>query len=208
MKVVPFFPNQTDNLHCLQSCIKSVLSYLEIPYQQEDVDTKTGFFGTMSWSPHSVNWLHEVGLNVSLISPFRYDELALRGEEYLKDFKGDTFFQKEKSEGQYNNLDKVIEASKVMIKNKLWINAKMSISELSTFLKEEKNIAIAKTVHEFLSGNAVAGTSHFVTVIKEYRPGEWLIHDPGLPPIERRKVNQVITNGLEIFGDIITVSKN
>lgn len=161
----------------------------------------------MSWLPHSVNWLYELGLNVKLISPFRYDELALRGEEYLRDFKGDTIFQKEKNEGQYNNLDKVKEACEVMVKNNLWVNSKMSISELSNFLNIADNVAIAKTVHEFLSGNAVAETSHFVTVMKEYKPGEWLIHDPGLPPIERRKVKQVIGNGLEIFGDIVTISK-
>lgn len=208
MKVVPFFPNQTDNLHCLQSCIESVLSYFEVLYSQKDVDLKTGFFGVMSWPPHSVNWLNELGLNVKLVSPFRYDELALSGEEYLKSFKGDVIFQKEKDEGQYNNLDKVKEASELMVKNNLWTNARMGISELSDFLNDENHLAIAKTVHEFLSGNAVAGTSHFVTTIKEYRSGEWLVHDPGLPPIERRKVKQIIANGLEIFGDIITVSKN
>lgn len=206
MKVVPFYPNQTDNLHCLQSCVRSVLDFFEIQYKENEVDEKTGFFGAMSWSPHAVNWLFEKGLDVKLISPFEYDKLATEGEQYLRSFKG-PIFDKEMSEGQYKFLDKVREASKQMVENHLWVNKKLTIEELKIELKDEKTLAIGKTIHEFLDGIAIAGTPHFVTIIKEYSVGTWLINDPGLPGIERRKVPQTIGDNIAIFGDIVLVSK-
>jgi len=206
IKVVPFYPNESDNLHCLQASIRSILDYFKIDCDKDKVDENTGFFGTMSWLPHSVNWLSEVGLDVKLYSICEYDKLIDSGEEYLKTLKGQ-FFDKEKNEGQYKYLDKVIEASKQMIDKKLWINKQMSIEELKINLDNEKTLAIAKTIYEFLDGRAIAGNPHFVTVIKEYRPGEWLIHDPGLPGVERRKVSQIIEGGVKIFGDIVLISE-
>lgn len=205
MKIVPFYPNESDNLHCLQSCVKSVLSFYGITELPDDFDEQTGFFGSMPWSIHAVNFLYSQGLNVKLVTPFSCDRLVSEGEKYLEQFKGSQAFAKEKAEGQYNHLEKIRDAATDLISNNLWEERRMSISDIESFLSSENNLVIAKTVHEWLSGNLVMGASHFVTVIKEYNYQQWLIHDPGLPPVERRKVNKSLGSVGNIFGDIITI---
>lgn len=205
MKIVPFYPNENDNLHCLQSCVRSALDFYGITELPEDFDDQTGFFGSMPWSIHAVNFLHDQGLKVKLITPFSCNKLVTQGEEYIEQFKGSTVFAREKAEGQYTHLDKIREAAKDLIKNHLWEEKRMSLSDIASFLASDNNLIIAKTVHEWLSGNLVMGTSHFVTVIKEYNYLQWLIHDPGLPPKERRKVTKSLGSVTNILGDIITI---
>lgn len=206
MKIVPFIPNEADNLHCLQSCVRSAVSYFKVDFDDGEIDKKTGFFGFPSWLPHSVNWLNEKGLTAKLYSPFDYTRFVAEGEEFMKEVKKDYYF-KEKNEGQYNNLDQIQKAAELMVRNKLWEQKRLSIHELASILIDDNTLAIAKTIHEWLDGNAIAGSSHYVSVIKQYQPGKWLIHDPGLPPRERRKVDQIINGDLNIFGDILLISK-
>lgn len=207
MKIVPFVANESDNQHCLQANVKSILIYFEVDFLESEVDMMTGFFGEPSWLPHCVNWLNEKGLKVKLYSPFDYNRLVVEGENYIREFKKE-IYHKEKIEGHYNHLNKIQKAAKIMINNKLWEQKKLSIDELNNLLLADNTLAIAKTIHEWLDGNSIAGTSHYVTVIKQYQPGQWLIHDPGLPPKPRRKVSQLINQNLNIFGDILTISKS
>ena len=212
MKDVPFHPNEEDNLHCMQSCVLSVLDFYNVSYEIDEVDFNTGFFGGPSWSPHAVNWLNNKGLSAKLFSIFDYSQLVSDKENYLRSFKTHGVFEKEKREGQYEHLDEVILASDEMVNNGSWDKSKLSIPDLAKFLKVSTHIAIAKTMTTYLGGiYNNFGNSHFVTVLEQYSQNKWIIHDSGLPPIPYRKVPQTIrhpgSDPTSIFGEIILIKK-
>lgn len=86
----------------------------------------------------------------------------------------------------------------------LWRNKFLQPEVLQKALEDKNTFAVGKTVYEWLNGEYVDGNSHYVLIIKEYSPGKWRVHDPGLPGIANRKVPQNI-NGQNIFGDILLV---
>lgn len=212
MKVVPFYPNSPDNLHCLQACIKSVTQYYfpDKHFSDKEIDVFTCFESGWSWIIAAVNWLDELGLQIKLYSPFPYDQLILEGEKFMKKFKGEAVYEYEKQNGSYKNLPLIQKSAELMITRKLWEQNKLNNSDLAQLLKNEQVLAIGKTVYEWLSGNYLPLEklhSHYVLIIKEYSPGIWKVHDPGLPPAPERKVSNTINNH-DIFGDILVIARN
>lgn len=205
-KDVPFFPNEPDNNHCLQSCVKSVLSFYfpKKVFSTKTIENKTIFNNGWSWLPPSVCWLNELGLKVKLYSKFDYLQFADMGEMYLKEFKREAF-EIEKRNGSYQNINTIQKYSNLMINNHLWVYKKMEIENLCKLLSKPNTLAIAKTVYQFLDGsnpNTVSDpVSHYIIIIKEYNYHQLLIHDCGLPPKPNRKIAKNI-----LFGDILLIS--
>ncbi len=211
MKIVPFFPNQSDSLHCLQACIKSVLAFY-LPnkkFTDEIIDKKTLQQGGWSWLPPAVYWLNSLGINTKLYSLFDYNRLGEEGEDYLKEFKK-AAYQIEKAAGSYENLAEIQEYTGKMITNKLWVNERMDVDRLAKLLLNEETLAIGKTIHEILDGTTISQvekpTSHYVVIIKEYNYQQWLVHDPGLPAKPSRKISKT-SGGQNLFGDIVVLTK-
>ncbi len=204
-KIVTFFPNKEDNIHCLQSSVKSLLSFYfpDKIFTDELIEEKTLYSGGWSWLVPTVVWLNELGLEVSFFSRLNYEELSNRGEEYLRELKGDILYNHEHQNGAYLNFASIQESSKTMIELGLWNNQNLSVAELSSSLEASNTLAISKTVYEWMDGRQGL-TGHFVLVLKQYKPGEWLVHDPGLPQKENRKVNQLI-NGENIFSEVLLI---
>ncbi|MGA2911530.1 MAG: hypothetical protein ABSE17_02740 [Candidatus Levyibacteriota bacterium] len=206
MKIVKAFSNTKDNTFCLQACIQSVLNFYfpTKTFSESEVSKNTGYHPKyFSWSPQAVVWLNSLGLNVKLYSPFNYNRLVNGGLAYLKEFKKDIYDLEEKR-GEYKFLPEIQKAAKEMVDRKLWIDQLMKIEDLENQLSKQNTLCIGKTIYEWLDGHYIAGTSHFIVVVKKYSSGIWLIQDPGLPMVGNRKVNQSINNH-SILGDIILV---
>lgn len=206
MKIVPAYGNR-DNLHCLQSCVRSTLEYL-LPnkrFSKNYIDTKTEFNKeSLSWMLPSVDWLDKLGLNVKLYSPFDYSRLVCEGELYLREFKGEDIFDYEKRKGSYLNLDKIRKSADYIITNNLWINRQIKFQEIIQFLKNKNCLIIGKTVHEWLDNNYIKGAQHYVLIIEPGSSDHLIVHDPGKPLKEYREINSSINNHL-IFGDALII---
>ena len=113
MKEINFFENSQDNLHCLQACIKSVLSFYfpDKVFSDKEIDRHTIHNGGWSWLPPSVVWLQEIGLDVVLFSQFDYKRFAEQGEGFYKEFKGELAYQHEVQNGSVKNLKEIQKAS-------------------------------------------------------------------------------------------------
>lgn len=208
MKNVPIYPNnQLDNA-CLQSCVKGILDYFKRSDQIANVDKNTGYHAdAFSWIPQTVNWLSSLGFEVSLYTPGNYDSLSIDGIEYLKTIKGD-IFEFEEARGDYKYIDELQEASKLMIKNNLWIKESLSDIRLAQALTDNYTLAIGKTVSQWLSGYYETNnpTTHWVNVINEFSQGIWRINDPGLPPIQNRTVQKMINGNRILIGEILLIT--
>ena len=209
MKVVPFFPNSDDNLHCLQACVKSVLAYYfpKRSFSDKKIDEQTGQIGGWSWLCPSVVYINSLGLQTKLFCPafgFDYGRFSKLGQSYLKQVWGKERYAKEEANGALRNIAFVHHAAMELIDNGLWEDSQMETTELSKLLERENVLVIGKTIHEWLSGIDVNGVPHFALLIKEYSKTQWRIHDPGLPPIDNRKVNKML-NRHRIFGEIAVI---
>ena len=119
-KIITFFENSHDNTHCLQSCIKSLLSFyfFNDVFTDKEIDTKTIHTGGWSsWLPPAVIWLNELGLNVKLYSEFDYERFINEGEKYVRELKGEDIFNHEKRNGSYQNISLIQEACSKIVKN-------------------------------------------------------------------------------------------
>lgn len=204
-KTIPFFENSPDNFHCLQSCVKSLLSsYLpDRVFEDDEIDENTIQKGGWTWLPPAVVWLHELGLDVKLYSLFDYKRFSEEGEAYMKEFRSEEAYLKEKQNGAYDNAHLIQLSCQKMIGYCLWEQSQLSKENLEIELENESTFAVGKTLYEWLDGRQ-GNSSHYVTVIKKYAPGVWRAHDPGLPGKENRKIPQVFSNQ-NIFGDILLV---
>jgi hypothetical protein len=173
-------------------------------FSDEEIDKETMQEGGWSWLPPAVVWLNKLGLKAKVYSRFDYKRLYKEGEEFMKEFKGETVYLHEKANGTYKNLSLIQGSCKEMVKLGLYKERMMSKDELAVELNDKNTLAIGKTVYEWLAGRYIMGNSHFIVVIKEYTPGVWRINDPGLPEIKDRKVQQTINNH-DILGDILLV---
>jgi len=189
----------------LQASVLSILDYyFPNKFSEKDVAKNTDYHPKyFSWTPKTIVWLHTLGLDVKLYSPADYERIASEGLKYLKELKGE-MYEVEKNRGEYKYLPEIQISIKEMIANNLWVNKMLGIEELKMELKNENTLAIGKTVYEWLDGIYIAGKSHFITLVKEYSPGVWLIQDSGLPKKQDRKTNQYI-NDHSILGDIILI---
>lgn len=209
IKEVPFCPNTPDNFHCLQACIKMLLLryFPDKKFADSEIDAKTLQEGGHTWLAPAACWLDELGLKTQLFLPdslFNYATFANEGEKYLRKQWPLEKYQKEENNGALKNIDKVQNACKVLVSKKLWTPDKLDDRTLSTMLEDCNTLAIGKTIYEWLSGNYVNGNPHYVLVVKQYRPGQWRIQDPGRPPKEDKIVSATI-NGNSIFSDILVV---
>ena len=206
MKIVKAYPNTPDNTFCLQASLLSILNnyFPTRTFSEEEVSKNTDYHPKyFSWSPRSVVWLDKLGLDVKLYSPADYGRIAAEGLKYLKELKG-KMYEFEEKRGEYKYLPEVQIAIKEMISKNLWTDKMLNVEELRNELKDINTLAIGKTIYEWLDDKYIAGISHFITLVKEYSSGVWLIQDSGLPMKRDRKVNQYINNH-SILGDIILI---
>lgn len=208
LKQIKFFENSQDNLHCLQSCLKSILSFYfpDNVFSDKEIDTKTLQRGGHSWLAPAVVWLNELGLRAVLITPpfFDYKRLLKEGESYMKEFKGEENYLIEEANGTYAHMPEIQKSVEVMINKKLLQSRMLTDTELKRELREQNTFAILKTVHEWLDGNSSGRTSHYVLAIEEYSNKKWRVHDPGLPGIKDRKIRKKL-NGKNIYGEVLLI---
>jgi hypothetical protein len=177
-------------------------------FKYSEIDEQTLQEGGHTWFPPTVCWLDKLGLKVKLYLPaslFDYKKFSEKGKGYLNTHWSEERYLRERNSGSLQNIDRVQNFSKIMVKKKLWTSKRLSDDELTNKLKDEQTLAVGKTIHEWLSGNYTSGSAHYVLIQKRYSEAQWKIHDPGLPPYENRKV-VVSINGHSMFGDILVVS--
>jgi len=205
-RVIPFFSNSDDNLHCLQACVKSVLNfYFPLKkFSNEDIDLHTLQEGGWSWFPPTVIWLHNLGLKVHFYSEFDYKKFSDDPESHLKEAWSHNRYNLELINGSLKNLAKIQKSAHEMLEANLWTKKSLSTEEIVLELKQTNKLVIGKTFHHWLNGEYVDTHPHYILILKEYSPGKWAIHDPGLPPIKNRKVENTINNN-SITDDVLIV---
>ena len=182
---VPFYKNTPDDTHCFQAVLKMILKYFwpEEEYTWKELEKITAKVeGLWTWPSAGLIWLQEKGLEIKNIELFDYEKFIQQGGAYLIEEYGEDV-----GNVQIRNSDiaQEIELAKKFIKV---IDIKKEIpkeEDIKKFLT--KGYLVGANINSALLNKKEGYAGHFV-MVKGFNNKGFIIHDPGLPGLENRKV--------------------
>lgn len=183
---VLFYSNTDDDTHCFQAALKMVLRFFwpERDFSWQELEKITAKVeGLWTWPTASLLWLQENGFEVKNIEVFDHGRFASEGGKYLVNF-----FGKEVGEIQieHSDINQEMAYAKEFIKKIQPIVKIPTIHDIRQLL--EDGYLVVCNVNSHALNNEAGYAGHFV-VVKGFDNNTLIIHDPGLPPAENRKVD-------------------
>lgn len=180
-----FYQNWEDDNHCLQAAVMMVLNTLDGEVTWDEINRITDYEKDLySWVPRAVVALAERIPGAKLISAMDYEQFAERGEVYLKEFMSSEWFEAQKKNASVGFQKEQNAAQELIHKN--LIDQKVTSVDFDSLLDRRLLIALVNSKKlAQIDGNV----GHFVVVYGKDKEN-FLIHDPGLPPIKAWKVNK------------------
>lgn len=185
-KKVPFYSNTPDDTHCFQAALKMVIEYFMLTnvISFEDLDKFTGKKeGLWTWPLRGVINLSQMGFNIVDVDYFSLESFIENPKGYLLKRYG-----QEVGEAQikHSDLDAVVGDCEEYLKLNLHQERIPDLIEIKKLVDE--GYLVICNVNARALHNKEGYSGHFV-VIFDYDDDNFLLHDPGLPPIESLKVN-------------------
>lgn len=184
-KKVPFYGNTPDDTHCFQAVIRMVLKYYfpakDYSWKKLDkITAKAAGLGT--WPMAGFLWLIEKGLEIKLFAIFDYQEFVDKGEQYLLEFYGK---QVGKAQIENSNISQERKFAREFL-TKAKIGKRLpTIEDIKSFLK--KDYLVCCNINSKLLNNETGYSGHFILIFG-FADKHLYLHDPGLPPLENRKI--------------------
>lgn len=183
---VPFYANTSDDTHCYQAALRSVLKYFlpDEEYTWEELERMTAKKeGLWTWPTQGLLTLQKKGFDVVDISPFDIQAFVRTGGEYLLQEYG-----KEVADEQVKHSDIPQEQAlyQEFLQSNTYVRKLPTIADIKAFL--DKGYLAICNVNSMALNNKPGYVGHFVVVIG-YDNDHLYLHDPGLPPQEKRQVS-------------------
>ena len=183
---VPFYPNTEDNTHCFQAALKMVIKYFQSNRELswEELEKLTGKKGNLwTWPLATIVWMKNQGYEVIDIEMFDYKEFVKDKEKYLLRFYGNEVGNEQI---KHSDVTQEVKYAKQLIKTNLVTKDVPTIQTIKGLLEEKYLMICLVNSHKLNSKEGYVG--HFV-VVKGIEENNLIIHDPGLPPLENRKIS-------------------
>ena len=195
---VPFFSNSPDDSHCFQDALKMVLKYFlpekDFTWKELEQVTAKGD-GLWTWPLAGMVWLSKNGFDVLDLEVFDYSRFMTEGESYLLEFYGR---EAGHEQIQHSDLEKERRLASELLKSNLLKQQLPTIDTMRTLLNSGSLLICLINSKKLNNANGYVG--HFV-VIKGYERDTLLMHDPGLPPLENRRVSIAIFKSAWAYPD-------
>lgn len=181
---VPFYPNRADNMSCMVAAYRSIREYFEGgQFSWEAMDAFTGYQpGKAVWTLTALTKM-AVGLyDIRTIEPFDYRKYANQGRRYLE-----VALPAEQLEWQlaHSNILDIRQDIPAFLRTVKWENRNATTQDIDAMLTDGRLVFVT------LNSKALNGqdgySAHAVLVIGREQ-GSYIVHDPGLPPQEGRRV--------------------
>ena len=183
---VPFVSNTQDDTHCYQASLSMIVRFYhpELKPTFRELDIACGRpKDKTSWPFQGLLYLKSIGIDVHIVTPFRYDEFAVEGVEYIRRMYGD-----EVAEWQDENSDIPTEMKRaVELSKELTLEYRNPTYE--DILEALKDNPVMCSINSAVTRGEGGYTGHFV-VIKCCNSTGVYIHDPGLPAMSDRFVDR------------------
>lgn len=184
-KAPVFIANSEDGMHCVNAVFRMIAKeLLNKDFTWEEIDLLTRAEGIKAtWTFVGETEFAKMGLKVKNIEPIDYERLHKEGVNYLQEtMSSDVFnYTIEKS-----NISSVLQYIPEFIKHVEHETRRATVDEIVSYLKEGK--LIAAEVNSRILNNLAGHSLHFV-LLYDFDGENIILHDPGLPPVEARKVS-------------------
>lgn len=184
-KSVPFYANTSDDLHCYEASLRSILKYFkpEEEYNWEQMEAVTGKrIGKWTWPQRSFVWLQKHGFEIVNIEVFDYARFIAEGGKYLMEFYGE-----EAGREQIAHSDLVQEQA-VCINFLNLVHTELRIPDIKDIRSLLQQGYLLNCLVNSAALNGHKGYVGHSIVIKGITEEEIILHDPGLPSLEDRHV--------------------
>ncbi len=182
---VPFVPNSSDNLHCLQAVYRMIAncSLPNLDITSEEWDEITGFEnGKGTWASAGLLWFSEQGFKVEHWSLFDYPKFVRKGGDYLIEVSGSEVGQ---WQIEHTNMPLEQKRAEQLLKRVDVHQQEPTIPLIKEFLDNSYLIHALVNSHKL---NGKSGYFGHAVVVKGYDDNGFIMHDPGLPPLPDRRV--------------------
>ncbi len=183
---VPFYSNTPDNTHCFQAALRMVLKYF-LPQEEfswEELENISGKKeGLWTWPTAAMMWMKNRGFDVQDIEMFDYDEFIKDGEKYLRKLYGEEAGNEQIA---HSDLSQEIEYAKQFLQLDAVTKEIPTVETLRELLK--KKYLLTCLINSQTLDHKKGYVGHFV-IVKGFSESDFILHDPGLPPMENRKVS-------------------
>jgi len=182
---VPFFANHDDNTHCFQASIRMILEYFTpgAEYTWELLDQLTGKKeGQWTWPLFAMIQLKNRGFDVVNIEDFDYNRFSNEGETYIKEKCGEEVGT---AQIKHSDIPYEMKNAELFMKDFMFEPRVPDLQDIGKLLGD--GYLIICNVNS-CALNDLPGYSGHTVVIYKINRSHLFIHDPGLPPLQSRKI--------------------
>jgi hypothetical protein len=185
MKDIPFYSNRKGNNSCMLACFRAALEYLQDkPYTWKELEKLTGY------RPKRAAWTVKIWteladeLDIRMIEGFDYARYHKEGEAYLH-----TFLKPEEVawQLQQSNLAQIRPLIPEFLKRVRYEKRSPGLQDIDNML-DDGYLVVVGLNSKLLNGQK-GYTAHMV-LVHDREGDEYIIHDPGLPPMPNRHVDR------------------
>lgn len=191
MKNIPFYANTSDDMHCVQAALMMLLKYFYPgkTFTFEELDSLTRHrSGMFTWLGDMLLELSKMGFEIISIENLDYAKFAQEGKGYLSSVWSEEVFS---TQNQYSDLDHEQSTAQKVITdpNIKLIQKEIEIGDIEKYFLEGYFLLVS--LNPLVLQGKEGYWSHLVVVTNITEDAVY-IHDPGLPPLENRRVPKTI----------------
>lgn len=183
---VPFYGNTPDDTHCFQAALKMILKYFQADkdYSWEELEKISAKVeGLWTWPYAGMLWLHDNGFEVKSISAMDSERFANEGYDYLVEFFGE---ERAEANRKHSDLEQERRLARLFVEKDIKDARIPDANDIKRYLEE--GYLVKCTVNSRVFRDKEGYVGHAI-IVKGYDDEGFIIHDPGLPPIENRKIS-------------------
>lgn len=183
-KEVPFYANRDDNMSCMVAVYRMVREYFDgRTYSWKEMDDLTGYTtGKAVWTLAPLTKLAAGSYDIRTIEPFDYRKYANQGEAYLKKAMPEQELTWQLAHSNILSIPKDIPA---FLRTVRWENRRATTEDIDAMLTDGRLVFV--TLNAKVLNGQHGYAPHAVLVIGR-EGGNYIVHDPGLPPQPSRRV--------------------
>ncbi|MBP9761611.1 RluA family pseudouridine synthase [Candidatus Saccharibacteria bacterium] len=188
MKPPKFTANHPDNKHSLMACYRMIIQYFwkrQLSWSQ--IEAFSGFKDEQyPWPVRSIVQLHRMGLDIKVVDTFDYKKYVTDGDDYLNN----VYSQVEYDWVQNNTAPKgMLPYVGDYLRRVTQARQQPKLADIDAFLDEGRLVTVTLSGHSIDSRD---GYSAHAILIYDKDGDDYLAHDPGMPPIEGRRITSKI----------------
>jgi len=183
---IPFYGNTPDNTHCFQAALKMIFKHFwpDRDYSWEELEKITAKKeGLWTWPMAGLVWMSTQNVEIKNIEVFDYERFIQDGSKYLVDE-----FGQEVADIQiaHSDIEQEQRLSAEFLKRVKVTKTIPTIEDIKKLLMNGYVLICPINSRQL---NQKPGYSGHTVVVKGFDDSSLTINDPGLPPLENRKVS-------------------